>query len=80
MEKRKELIDIVRQYPRRTAREYATLTQRPHASVRRDLSELAVMGIVERVWAAPNRTRPLYWRVPNRNVAPDLTRPSLASL
>ena len=73
MTKRTELIDVVLRHRRRTAKEYATLTGRPRASVRRDLAELALLRIVERAWDRLDRSGPMYWVPVNTNVQPGLS-------
>lgn len=47
--KQEQLIDVVKDYPQRTAKEYGHLTGRPHPSIRRDLDHLAKRNIVRRV-------------------------------
>ena len=74
MTKREELLQIVLKYPRRTSKEYATLLGRPHASVRRDLTELARSGDIER-----EGTHPMHWRGTVKR-AEGLTPSSTASM
>lgn len=47
--KRYLLLQLVKQNPKLTAKQYAELANRPHPSVRRDLAQLAKEGVVQRV-------------------------------
>lgn len=58
--KREQLVAVMKDFPRRTSKEYGHLTGRPHPSIRRDLALLEEIGVVKRVRKKDGRME-TYW-------------------